>query len=317
MRRTHESVVQAHLFRIALIATLLLTSTGLNAGLPSKALDAEFLRTLEWTDIKSVKMLVSNWSHNESSSETHTFPNHPDLSVVDSGQLEIDGIVFDAAIQHFGATGLHRVVFAAGSGSNDYKASTRNMEFCSRQAGLFNDQYGETPTIYDLSRPTSTQTATVDMRGQWDIGETRVVFKCFALKMYEGFVPIIFLSYGHRSSIDSLVMPLHILCSVNQKGTGIFEDENVSQNPPFQLTILDDREEIISRKNLGKVQHFSDQSIITSMSNDKKKIESTFKLNRVTGTYEWEIVSTQDSSVGGSGLLLWGQCEKVSSDSRL
>ncbi len=237
-----------------------------------------------------------------------------DKKTLKQANLVIDGVNYEGEIRRYNQSGNYEVVIVAGPGQ-DIAATPQNMKHCERLTKKYSSVFGPPKVVADLSDSDLTaDTASVDISAYWDINKSRIQLICNTIKVYKGFLPIIFISYGHQDDVKEIYNLIFLKCSRKKQGLKSFSDKPASEEPPFTITINPNQNRLQSKKiQLGKTTTFNDLEIISEHEDEKKNIKSYFILDRYAGSYIWTITITkrQNGIAKGSGHKYWGDCSKI------
>jgi hypothetical protein len=168
-----------------------------------------------------------------------------------------------------------------------------------------------------LDRSTSAKDGSWNrVTADWLLGQSRVQLNCAGAVMYGGYIPAVaILVYRHKDRLNGLEDLVYIECSLTKKYLGpLFADRPTEEGAPLTL-IIDPNDQRLLRRDKSaflETNKYTDQEILAAEENDKT--QSRFRLDRLTGNYQWNIRLKQD---GRNGLDQWGKCTRVDPSRKL
>jgi hypothetical protein len=285
------------ILHVVIVCSILIWASIISAQpnlLPEALLDPQFLRSCTWKVDKRIQEIVSNW---QGYTEKQEFV---DKTVLNKVQVTVLGITFTAEYRVFITDSLAEIVLFSGS---DY-----GEDFCPAFLGWATKHLGKPDKIIDrssLGRDSSFNDVTAD----WLLGQSRVQLGCSGTNIHGKFIPIIAsLVYSHKDRLKALEDLIYIECSLTTKYVGSLSARKMEEGPPLTLIIDSNRRELLKRNKLLflKTTKYTDEEILASTEDEKGKQD--FRLDRVTGNYEW-IIRLKPNSRDGADC--WGKCLRV------
>lgn len=257
--------------------------------------DPQFVRNLSWKADKDLEAVVRNWPAYTGAQ------GFEDKTVLKTADVTILDTVFTAEYRVFKANSFAEVVLL--------HKSNYGEDFCPAFLGWTGKRLGKPDKVLDrsvLGRDSSFN----DVAADWLLGQTRVQLTCAGAKLYGGYVPAIaVLIYRHQDQLKALEDLIYIECSSTKKYVGpLLADRPTEDGPPLTLIIDPNGGKLLGRdKSLFlKPDKYTDEEILASEEDDKRKQD--FRLDRVTGNYQWNIRLKSDTR---NGLNQWGRCSRV------
>lgn len=297
---------------IALVIAAILAGVAVYYAAPfdqGALLSRSTFRSLEWGNERAVHRITADWPEfTGDQSGENALENR---TVLKETKEIIGPFLFDASLRRLHDSGRHEISYHISLNNNDFDATPDNFEFCNRYKKQLVDALGEPVKHINLSKgDISTDYATINQDTQWDIGETRIVLNCFAMKVYDGYIPLKFIHIGDQRDVAALQDPIFLTCDHQYKFVGQIRDKGVEQDIPINIMINPNTKSISSSThNLGKTVSYDDRKIVSK--NETDSLNTVFVLDRVMGNYTWQTRLKEDEDTGANR---WGECRHVESD---
>jgi len=291
------------------IVPFLMATTCFGGSLPKELLSKNFLRKYSWESSEQINQILENWPN--FTGDQSGDKGLKDRKFLKKAVIDIEGISYDGSLRKYNKSGNYEVVLVNGS-SREYKATPQNLDYCNRLIKKYSATFGRPSNLVDLSEDPSKDWATIKQNAYWDVNNSRVNVACTTIKVFQGFIPLIFVHYGNKRDVKQVYDAVFLKCTRTKKGMGRFAKFGTSEEPPFTLTI-DQNSKSLKSKNirLGKTISYNNEEIVTLLDEKKKNIKADFKLDRYSGSYVWEITITDKTFGTGSGYKFWGDCSKI------
>ena len=272
--------------------------------MPSELLSQDFLRARSWKADKGLEAFVHDWPRYSGNQEN-------DRTTISNVSIDLLGVTFEAQYRVFKSDDSFLAEYAEIALLHKDKYSEN---FCPSLLSSLTAGLGEPSKILDRSTVLK-DSGFYHHSADWLIGQTRVKFDCSGMVMHGSYIPVAAsLIYRYRDHLKPLEDLIVVECSKTTKYVGpLFRDYAVEQSAPVTLIIDPNDRNLLRRDKLPflKTVKYTDDEIIAS--EDAENGKQDFRLDRLTGNYEWKIRTKRDLSNGSDN---WGKCSRVNAERR-
>jgi len=278
------------------------------------SLDPSHLSSINWESFSEVAEAFGLFNKQTPSPELST---RGDIKILGAGGTKIFDVYFHTQVRLNKKTNrLSLTTWLANEGGSSYKNTHVDLQKFS-----CND-FAE-KLISVMGNPTQKVSVRISMdskpeyRYQWNIGSTSVGVFCKEFELYGTKLPMVDLDLlDVRDKID-LVQPIHLVCTRTSTTTDNHGRVIKQASPSSHLTLMIDgnsQELWATNAFLGLKTTIFDSEVIEKKYDEVDQDISTssiFRLNRMTGTYNWK---TKASSSELDTILFredWGTCTKI------
>ncbi len=255
--------------------------------------DPQFVRTWTWKAGGSLETMLRDWPAYTGRQE------FDDKTVVSSAQMTILGNAFTTEYRVFSNNSQAELAIYSDSHSED---------FCPAFLGWVSKRLGRPSKIVDLSK-IGRESGFADVTADWLLGQTRVQLSCFEAKVHNRYIPgLAVLLYRRKDRLKVLEDLAYIDCSSTKKYVGFLADRRTEETVLLRLIIDPNRGLLLWPDTLPflETRKYTDKEILASI--EDEKVRHDFRLDRMTGSYQWNVRVKEDSR---TGVDQWGNCSQV------
>jgi hypothetical protein len=289
---------------LILLPFLALAVCAVNAGaeqsaqpFPEVLFQRQFLTARSWKADEALDFATRNWP---TYAEKQGFE---DKTVLRRTTVNVLGSPFTAEFRVFKYDATQEVAVFG----RDYGEA-----FCSTLFDWAIKNLGEPAKILEWTETSAVRTVTntwSEKDADWAIGQGRVRIGCSGLKIGDGYVPALStLIYRHQAQLKPLEDLVYIECSSTQKYVGKLSERSTEESAPLSFIVDPNRQKILRRDRSPFLETttFSGEEILASK--EQEKGTNTFRLDRITGGYQWTTRLKGDTS---TGMDRWGKCVRI------
>ncbi len=280
------------------IVALALVSSGSLASEPSpiprELLDRNFLATRSWQNDSAIVSLVAKWPDYSGKQ------GFPDKVLIKQTDVSVVGVRFQAEYRVVTASSAQEIILL---NSGEF-----TEQDCGNLAERFRDALGPPDIVADL-----TTANVLDKTLEWAFSRSRLRLYCAGGHIDNQFVAGAAVVSFRHSSLDRPLSPI-IRLSCTAKRSWANQPDKTQDEPPFRISLDPNRERVVAASgfSIGKTTAFRNDSI--ELRGYVGSVPTRFELDRITGNYVWKSESSPEPALE---FRQWGQCTKVSTDSRI
>jgi hypothetical protein len=259
-------------------------------------LKTEALENFDWYGELSIESVTLNWMKCDNAG------GWEDKREVKTAKVKILTQIFDGSLRKY-TDGAFEIAYV----KDDFTFNLMN-----KMMSFARKTWGEPYSIVDLTEPEQFGVKSVYYRAQWLFNETLIHFHVLGHdSKYEKEEELLgALLFSHKEKHELLKNLICLKCDSKRIFTkGYGEDEVADEDDIIFIIDLNDNNILRRDKStLGKITTITDGFIEAKWEDKKAQTKSTLRIDRVLGSYNLEIVST---NVSGVKLRQRGNCSKI------